>query len=145
MPSASSWGFKGYNEVWLSGANDWIYRHLHAAADRMVELADTMPAAVGLEERVLNQAARELLLAQSSDWAFIMSRETVVPYAVQRTKEHLLRFHELSNMLRDRAVDEERLREFETKDNLFPAIDYRVYSSKPAPERPHAQRHSRSR
>jgi 1,4-alpha-glucan branching enzyme len=34
-PAASSWGHKGYNEVWLSGENDWIYRHLHKAADRM--------------------------------------------------------------------------------------------------------------
>ncbi len=132
MPSASSWGFKGYNEVWLSGTNDWIYRHLHAAADRMVEMADQMPAATGLEERLLNQAARELLLAQSSDWAFIMSRETVVPYAVKRTKEHLLRFHEFATMLRERNIDEEWLREVEAKDNLFPQLDYRVYLSNPA-------------
>jgi len=34
-PSASSWGYKGYNEVWLEGSNDWIYRHLHKAAERM--------------------------------------------------------------------------------------------------------------
>ena len=45
----SSWGYKGYCEVWLEGSNDWIYRHLHEGADRMVELArsntDPAPAA----------------------------------------------------------------------------------------------------
>ena len=28
-PSMSSWGYKGYSEVWLQGTNDWAYRHLH--------------------------------------------------------------------------------------------------------------------
>ena len=35
----SSWGYKGYCEVWCEGSNDWIYPHLHEGADRMVELA----------------------------------------------------------------------------------------------------------
>ncbi len=41
-PSPSSWGYRGYAEVWLNGTNDWIYRHLHKAADRMVELAQVV-------------------------------------------------------------------------------------------------------
>ena len=67
-PTASSWGHKGYSEVWLSEENDWIYRHLHKAADDMCELATKFPQANELQRRALNQAARELLLAQSSDW-----------------------------------------------------------------------------
>ena len=43
QPTLSSWGYKGYCEVWLEGSNDWIYRHLHAGADRMVELARENP------------------------------------------------------------------------------------------------------
>ncbi len=39
VPSASSWGNKGYWEVWLNDANSWIYPHLHVAARRMSELA----------------------------------------------------------------------------------------------------------
>src|SRR5262249_48663105 len=63
-PSFSSWGYKGYCEVWLEQSNDWIYRHLHEGADRMVELARRYPHADDLRRRALNQAARELLLAQ---------------------------------------------------------------------------------
>ena len=39
-PSMSSWGNKGYMEVWLNSGNDWVYRHYHECADRMTELAN---------------------------------------------------------------------------------------------------------
>jgi len=127
MPAASSWGYKGYNEVWLNASNDWIYRHLHAAADHMSELAERFPDAGAAARRALNQAARELLLAQSSDWAFIMTRGSMAPYAVRRTKEHLLRFRQFYDMLTENRVHESWLGELESKDNIFPRLDYRVY------------------
>jgi 1,4-alpha-glucan branching enzyme len=127
-PSYSSWGYRGYSEVWLNSTNDWIYRHLHKAADRMVELAQTFPAADGLLLRALNQAARELLLAQSSDWAFIMKTGSHVEYAVKRTKEHLLRFDKLYHECKGNALDERWLSGIEYSDRLFPDIDYRVYA-----------------
>jgi 1,4-alpha-glucan branching enzyme len=127
-PSLSSWGYKGYAEVWLEGSNDWIYRHLHKAADRMVELANAYPRADGVLTRALNQAARELLLAQSSDWAFIMKTGTCVPYAVKRTKDHVERFTRLYEMIRSNAISESYLGQIEWKDNLFPDLDYRVYA-----------------
>ena len=127
IPSASSWGYKGYYEVWLEGSNDWIYRYLHRAAERMNELANRFPEADGLIKRALNQAGRELLLAQSSDWAFIMKNGTAVPYAVRRTKEHILRFTRLYDEIGRRDVSEGWLKEIESKDNLFPALDYRVW------------------
>src|SRR5207244_3138877 len=60
-PCGSSWGYKGYHEVWLNGGNDWIYRHLHTAARRMEELTRAFPQAEGLTRRALTQAGRELL------------------------------------------------------------------------------------
>jgi 1,4-alpha-glucan branching enzyme len=127
-PSLSSWGYKGYAEVWLDGSNDWIYPHLHMAADRMVELAQAFPRAEGLPLRALNQAARELLLAQSSDWAFIMKTGSHVEYAVRRTKEHVLRFTRLYHDIKANSIDEAWLADMEDKDNLFPDIDYSVYA-----------------
>lgn len=127
-PSMSSWGYKGYSEVWLNGSNDWIYRHLHKAADRMVELAQRYPSADGLLRRALNQAARELLLAQSSDWAFIFKTRTCVPYAYKRTKDHIERFTRLYEMINSQSISEHWLADIEYKDNLFPEINYRVYA-----------------
>lgn len=128
-PSMSSWGDKGYNECWLNGKNDWIYRHLHKACERMEELAKMFPhERDGLRRRALNQAARELLLAQSSDWAFIMTTETTVPYAHKRTQDHLNRFLRLYHDLKNNCINEGWLGEIERRDNIFPDVDYRVYS-----------------
>lgn len=127
-PPMSSWGYKGYNEFWLNDTNDWIYRHLHNANGRMTELANKFKDEDdSLTIRALNQAARELLLAQSSDWAFIMKTNTMVEYANKRTVDHLGRFKKLYDMLKDNDVDKVWLKEVEFRDNIFPEIDYRVY------------------
>ena len=71
---------------------------------------------------------RELLLAQSSDWAFIMKTNTTVEYAKKRTRDHIARFDYLYRALTGQAMLEEPiLAEFENRDNIFPDIDYRVY------------------
>jgi 1,4-alpha-glucan branching enzyme len=132
-PSLSSWGWKGYNEVWLEGSNDWIYRHIHWAADRMVELANDGDGGDPVRARALKQAARELLLAQSSDWAFIMKTGTAVTYALKRTKDHLGRFRKLYEDLKHGSVDIDWLSDVEAKDNIFPELDYRIYSDQYTP------------
>lgn len=128
MPSESSWGNGGYHEVWLDSSNDWIYRHLHKAADRMVYLANRCQGAVGMMERALNQAARELLLAQASDWAFIMKTGTMVEYARRRTQQHLINFHELYHQIIENRIDPEFLKMLEDRNNIFPTLDFRIYA-----------------
>ena len=126
-PALSSWGANGFFEVWLNGYNDWIYRHLHMAEERMIELAQRFPNAEGLQRRALNQAARELLLAQSSDWAFIVSTNTSVEYAEKRTRDHIARFNGLYLQLIENRLEEPWLSDLETKDTIFQEIDYSVY------------------
>ena len=127
QPSLSTWGAKGYAGVWLDPANDWIYPHLDAAAERMVALARRFERPSPLERRALAQAARELLLAQSSDWAFMMKMGTTVEYASSRFRSHVARFTYLHERLVLGEVDEPVLRHLEERDNLFPALDARVY------------------
>ena len=129
-PCLSSWGEKGYGEYWCNGSNAWVYRHLHRMAERMVELARRFPAAHGQTRRALDQAAREVMLAQSSDWAFIMKTGTTVPYATKRTNDHVKRFTRIyETLVAGTELDGEWLGEVENRDNLFPEIDYRVYGS----------------
>nr|WP_272908440.1 1,4-alpha-glucan branching protein domain-containing protein [Alicyclobacillus tolerans] len=126
----SSWGRGGYADVWLRAENDWVYPALHLAEQKMVELANRYERPTGLAKRALNQAARELMLAQSSDWAFIMDTKTMVDYAVKRTKHHVNRFFKLSNMLEANQIDAAWLHALEQIDNLFPAVNYQVYQSR---------------
>jgi 1,4-alpha-glucan branching enzyme len=79
--------------------------------------------------RALNQAARELMLMQSSDWPFIMRTGTTVPYATRRINEHILRFNRLYDELRAGCVSEPWLADVEAQDNVFPDLDYRIYAS----------------
>jgi len=130
QPAMSSWGANGYYEVWLNGSNDWIYRHLHVCEERMVALTNKYPQATGLQRRALNQAARELLLAQSSDWAFIMTTGTCVPYAHKRTKVHLLNFNGLYLQIEQNRLEEDWIAHLEWQNNIFSEIDYRVYCAK---------------
>jgi 1,4-alpha-glucan branching enzyme len=127
-PCWSSWGEKGYGDYWCNGTNAWVYRHLHKIAERMVELARRFPDAQGLERRALDQAAREVMLAQASDWAFIMKTGTMVHYAVERTKSHVLNFNQLYDEIKADHIDEPWLAEIERRHNLFPDMDYRVYA-----------------
>ncbi|MDD2998894.1 MAG: DUF1957 domain-containing protein, partial [Candidatus Riflebacteria bacterium] len=128
-PSLSSWGHKGYSEFWLDESNAWIYPHIHKASQRMIELADKFPDAAGLPARALNQAARELMLLQASDWAFIMKTGTTVEYAHKRTRDHTFRFTKLYEDIIGDKINEKWLREVERRDNIFPEMDYRIYRS----------------
>lgn len=128
QPGLSSWGYKGYCDVWLNSANDWIYRHLHAATAKMTAAAKKHSTPSQPQRRALNQMARELLLAQSSDWAFIMKTGTVVDYAVRRTKEHLQNFLTLEKEVEENRINLDNLIRLEARNSLFPELDYRVYS-----------------
>ncbi len=127
-PSPSSWGDRGYYDVWLNGGNDWIYRHLHMMAERMEELACRHRDGVDhATERVLNQMMRELLLAQSSDWAFLMTTRTAVEYSTKRTREHIANFNRLYEMILEGGFDWEFLGWLETKNSIFQQVSFREY------------------
>jgi 1,4-alpha-glucan branching enzyme len=129
QPSLSSWGDQGFATFWCNETNEWIYRYLHHAATRMAELARSNPEPDDLRRRALNQAGRELLLAQGSDWAFIMRTGTVVDYAVRRTRDHLHAFSRLDDMLSGRAaLDAEWLSARESQWRIFPELDYRAWT-----------------
>jgi len=144
-PAASTWGENGHLAVWLDPSNAWIYPHLHAALQKMIGLAQSASAVVGqplrlpgkrlageaadleLTDRVLKQLARERLLAQASDWAFLMKTGTAREYATKRTIDHLARFDRLHDQFVANDLDEEFLRDCEWRDNLFPNLNWQYY------------------
>jgi 1,4-alpha-glucan branching enzyme len=148
QPTASSWGEAGYFKVWLNEGNSWMYPYQHDAERRMTEYANkfaggnasvneragrepdgTLPNG-RLSARILNQMARELLLAQSSDWAFQIYQGTTVEYSSRRFQSHIHRFNLLAEMLDAGELTEHQLAllaEIENRDTIFREIDYRVY------------------
>lgn len=128
QPAASSWGEKGYLGVWLDPKNAWIYPPLHQAARDMTLSAQRhAQSARSVVDRFLKQMARELLLAQSSDWAFLIKNGTAREYATARTREHLNRFNRLRLDLESGARDETFLSDCEWRDNLFPNLNWQYY------------------
>ncbi|MFB5190863.1 1,4-alpha-glucan branching protein domain-containing protein [Alicyclobacillus fastidiosus] len=127
----STWGRGGYGDVWLQGDNDWIYPALHDCELQMTRLADAYVHPSSLVRRALNQAARELMLAESSDFAFIMDSKTTVDYAVERTKQHVNRFRHLCSMLDQRDIDVSYVSDAEALSPIFPNLDYRCFQSNP--------------
>ena len=127
-PCRSSWGANGYSEVWLNQTNDYAHRHLHKAGDRMCELASMFPNEGNtLRRQALNQCARELLLAQSSDWLFIITNGTMVEYAHKAIKDHIGRFTKLYYQIKNNKIDAKYLLDIFDKDDIFPEIDYMIY------------------
>jgi 1,4-alpha-glucan branching enzyme len=93
----------------------------------MTELVRLYPKPTALQLRALKQAGRELLLAQASDWPFILRTGTSPDYARKRVKDHLLRFIALHDQLTSTRVDEKWLKDIESRDNLFPNVNYRYW------------------
>ena len=94
----------------------------------MVELTNMFPNEnEGLKKKALDQCARELLLAQSSDWLFIITNGTMVDYAKKRIKEHIGRFTKLYYQIKDNKIDEAFIDTIYEQDYIFHDIDYRIY------------------
>tara|TARA_Y100001968_G_scaffold316692_1_gene344859 strand:- start:1000 stop:2574 length:1575 start_codon:yes stop_codon:yes gene_type:complete len=128
-PSPSSWGQGGYHDYWLNDSNSWIIRKWSEAGNHMVKIAnkeindkDTL--------RLAKQAARELLLSQSSDWSFILRAGTTTKLAKERINLHLKRFWEIINQIesKDKYISPS-IENIEKEDCLFPLIDIRDWSS----------------
>ncbi|MCG3203653.1 MAG: 1,4-alpha-glucan branching enzyme [Elusimicrobia bacterium] len=123
-PNPSTWGSEGHNLVWLNGGNAWIYRHQHWAEEKMESLSTRFADAQGDLRRALNQLLRELLLLQSSDWAFIMTTGTTVSYANKRFREHLDRFRMIASQIESNSLDMKFISFCEERDCIFPKADF---------------------
>lgn len=129
QPGTSTWGHAGYFDTWLSGRTDWIYDHLVDGASRLERVVQQQGAAPPqLIDRALRQAVRELLLGQSSDWAFIISNKTSAQYAERRVREHVARLHWLLDAIEGDRIDEEHLAALEYIDNPFPQVTWRDFA-----------------
>ncbi|MFT4037375.1 MAG: DUF1957 domain-containing protein [Thermomicrobiales bacterium] len=123
----SSWGAGGSHYTWLNDDTEWMWPLIHGAEERMEQLVSANPNATGDMKTVLNQAARELLLLQSSDWPFLVTTGQAKEYATERFQEHLARYEQLCAIAESGSPTGEDMvftAALRDRDNPFPAVDY---------------------
>ncbi len=135
----SSWGAGGTHFVWDNPETHWMWAPIHDAERRMENLANTMTSPTADAQKVLAQAARELLLLESSDWPFLVTTGQAREYAIQRFSQHIQRFNKLAASLEAGAPDVEAADEMWELDKVFPDIDYRWFAT-PTPVATEPQR-----
>jgi 1,4-alpha-glucan branching enzyme len=126
-PLEGSWGANGDFSMWLNEETKWTWERLWPLEDLFWE---TAPRAMEREETrtILAHAARQLLLAQSSDWQFMISTGAVPDYAELRMNLHCNDAETLLEALKPNAPEGavaaalEMIPELQLRDDLFPNI-----------------------
>lgn len=133
-PVSSSWGEGGYFETWTSEENNWVFEELRGRSDQLARLVKLFEEnrsgldedAVKHHERAIQLMTKEILLAQSSDWAFLMKNAASRAYAERRTREHLDRFDRLRAVAM-REGDAAVLDEIEASDPAFSDLPWNLF------------------
>jgi len=123
----SSWGAGGTHFVWDNNDTHWMWAPIHEAESRMENLANEFNDPTPQESQVLAQAAREVLLLESSDWPFLVTTGQAREYSIQRFSQHLERFNKLAASLEKGAPDDDLAAELWELDKVFGDIDYRDF------------------
>lgn len=122
-----SWGKDGDWSMWLGQKTWWTWPVIWEIEEAFWSLA---PRAIAnpAARPVLAQAARAMLLVQSSDWQFIISTGEVDDYAIKRFNGHVSDCRQLLEAL-GRAIVGERVEEGlataaaqQKRDDVFPDI-----------------------
>ncbi len=124
----SSWGAGGAHEVWDNADNHWMWQPIHEMEARMEALARKHSAPAPDVRVVLNQAARESLLAQSSDWQFQVTSKQAPDYAAERFNSHVERFDKLATSVESGKPDRALADELYELDKVFADIDFRWFA-----------------
>ncbi len=126
----SSWGVGGGHWTWDNHEVYWMWTPVWEAEARMEKLVARHPDASGGARYVLDQAARELLLAQSSDWPFLVTTGQAREYAIQRFLQHLDRFNELADSVEAGQPNRALAEAYWELDKVFPNVDYRWFAAR---------------
>jgi len=122
-PSPSSWGQGGYHNYWINEANAWIVPEITKAGSTFVDLC-SRNLNNDLCQRLYKQAARELLLSESSDWSFILRAGTTTKLAKERIERHLFRFWKIVEMIKNPSnINLKFLEDIEEEDKVFQNIN----------------------
>ena len=119
-----------YGEDLLDGSTDGMLRYTRKMAERMVDLSDRFPNETGLKVRLLNLAARELMLSQSGEWPTMLHDGIFPEYAKKRFEDSIRAFMYIFDALGSNVVSTEWLTRMERECTIFPWMNFRIFSKK---------------
>ncbi|MEW6552768.1 MAG: 1,4-alpha-glucan branching protein domain-containing protein [Actinomycetota bacterium] len=118
-PPMTAWNVDGTFSTWVNPGTAAIWTETRAMEEDL--LRRIAGGGSGAEEgRALLQAARELLLAEASDWTFMITRDAAASYARDRFEAHCSRYLAITDMLDRGGMDIPSLASLEDTDNPFP-------------------------
>lgn len=119
-----------YGEDFLSNKNSWMIRYLRKSSHRLVDLAGRFPDDTGLKVRLLNLGSKELMLAQSSEWAKMINSNIYSEYAEKSFKDSIVAFSNVFDALGSNTVSTEWLCNLEKEHPIFPWMNFRIFCKK---------------
>jgi 1,4-alpha-glucan branching enzyme len=126
-----SWGENGNHSVWINERNAWYWEMEYRAEGQLLKLIHGLPWQTNdAVKAMLERAARELLLLQGSDWAFVIHSYGAVDYGIQRIGLHAVRFDRCCLLAEKAAkgeaftdVEKSQVAEIDAHDSVFADID----------------------
>lgn len=117
----------GYADELINSSNDWMFPRIQKATERMIDLAGRFPDGQGLKKRMLDMAAKDLLLAQSTDWPLMVNAQTSAEYAATQCAQHLDAFTGVYEALGSGMLSTDDLIAREKEYPIFQEMDYRFF------------------
>lgn len=132
-----SWGENGNHDVWINPQTKWTWEKIYDAECTFSQLMDTYHKdnRSKIQERLLLQAMRELMLMQSSDWQFLITNASAKDYAEMRFSNHYSDFNILAKLIvtygkskRLLAADAKIIQQIEVRNAIFPELRLDMWS-----------------
>lgn len=127
-PSAASG--QGYGEDLLDSSNSWMLRYTRKMCERMVDMTGRFPDETGLKARLLNIGAKELMIAQSAELSKMLHDGELPDFAKECFSSAVMNFTTVFDSLGTNLVSTDWLTKLEKEHNLFPWMNYRIFSKK---------------
>lgn len=136
----SSWGQGGGHDVWMNPDTQWTWEREYAIEHRMRMLSEKHPMTTwdATMRRIMMNALREMLLAQASDWQFLITNFSARDYATMRFHNHAdeaMRFCDMAERYmvssKLQTADVEMLRATEERDGILEPELLRLLRSEP--------------
>lgn len=127
-PEPGSWGSGKDWRVWAGTPVADMVADNERLVRRWLRLSSTRRAAVG-RDRAADQLARQAMLALSSDWAFMVTKDTAAQYARARHDRHHDAFTRLADLMESGAAAADavvgEVAAQHRRDNVFGHLDAR--------------------